>query len=102
MAEWLLSLEHVKEADRVAAEEVGALVSVIERLDAALADGRVENRKGEARSLLDHRRRYSAELGRWLDRFGLSPSGRADVAQKVATGSLAFEIAERRREARQA
>lgn len=70
VAAWLRELPHVTAADQLAAEEVGALVSVLERIDAALADGRVENRRGEARALLDLRRRYSAELGKWLDRFG--------------------------------
>jgi hypothetical protein len=96
VAAWLAALPHVTDADQLAAQEVGALVSILERIDAALGDGRVENRKGEARALLDLRRRYSAELGRWLDRFGATPRGRADWARQLAEGGLAAEIARRR------
>lgn len=100
VAAWLASLPHATEADTLAAQEVGALASILERIDAALADGRVENRKGEARALLDLRRRYSTELGRWLDRFGATPRGRADWARSLAEGSsLAAEIARRRSDA---
>jgi hypothetical protein len=86
----------VTDADQLAAQEVGALVSILERIDAALGDGRVESRKGDARALLDLRRRHSAELGSWLDRFGATPRGRADWARQLAEGGLAAEIARRR------
>jgi hypothetical protein len=98
VATWLAGLPHVTEADQLAAQEVGALTSILERIDAALADGRVESRRGEARALLDLRRRYSTELGRWLDRFGATPRGRAEWARQLAEGGLAAEIARRRNE----
>ena len=51
----------------------------MDRVDAALSDGRVENRKGQVRSLIDLRNSLSGRLERWLREFGVTrrrePSG---------------------------
>ena len=51
MADDLLSLPHLAESDRLACEEVARLVGLIDRVDAALADGVIE-RRGRPRELL--------------------------------------------------
>lgn len=96
VADALMQAEHTVPLDRLAAEEIGALVVQLDRIDAALADGRVENRRGDARSLLDLRNRTSGRLERWLREFGLTPASRAAFAETLARGNLAAEIARRR------
>jgi len=99
LAEELLELPHAGLADRLAAEEIGALIDTLERVDAALADGRVENRRGQVRTLIEVRRRLSGELRAWLREFGLTPSSRAEWAATLAKGEpLAHAIARRRGE----
>jgi hypothetical protein len=56
---------HTIRLDRIGAEEIGALIVLLDRVDAALSDGRVENRKGQVRSLIDLRNRLSGRLERW-------------------------------------
>jgi hypothetical protein len=97
IAEALLEAPHTVALDRLAAEEIGALVLLLDRVDAALSDGRVENRRGQVRSLIDLRNRLSGRLERWLREFGLTPASRADFAATLAQGGLAAEIARRRR-----
>jgi hypothetical protein len=96
IAEDLLALPHVTEADRPAAEELGALTVLLENVDRALADGRVEGGRGQVRALLETRRRLSAELRAWLEAFGGTPAARAEWAARLAAGGLAGEIARRR------
>jgi hypothetical protein len=71
-----MGLPHVTDADRFAAEEVARLMLLIERVDSALGDGVVE-RRGRPRALIEHRRRLSSQLERWLTHFGLTPHARA-------------------------
>ena len=70
---------HTTALDRIGAEEIGSRVVLMDRVDAALSDGRVENRKGQVRSLIDLRSRLSGRLERWLREFGVTrrrePSG---------------------------
>lgn len=100
LADALLRLPHTGLADELAAEEIGALIETLERVDRALADGRVENRAGQVRTLVEVRRRLSAELRAWLGEFGLTPSSRAAWAAALARGEpLGHAIARRRREA---
>ncbi len=94
----LLAAPHVIPADRLAVEELASLVDLIARIDAALADGRVENRRGEARSLIDLRRRLSGQLERWLRELGLTPAARAEWAARLGGQSLGAEIARLRAE----
>ncbi len=101
LADELMHLPHVAETDYAAALEIAKLVLLIDRIDAALADGRLE-RSGLLRTLVDERRRMSAQLERWYSAFGVTPASRLDFARAVTGGSLANEIqrriAERRRE----
>jgi hypothetical protein len=89
----LMELPHVTDSDYAAAIEIGKLVVLIDRIDAALADGKVE-RRGHLRTLVDQRRRMSAQLERWYAAFGLTPASRFEFAQRLS-GSLAEEIERR-------
>ena len=60
IAAQLMGAPHVVGLDAVAAEEIGALVALVEALDAALARRGVTGRG--TRSLLDYRLRASARL----------------------------------------
>ncbi len=46
IADELMTLPHVTAADRLAAEKIGRLLAMIDRIDAALADGKVQSRRG--------------------------------------------------------
>jgi hypothetical protein len=94
IAEALLQLPHTVGIDRLAAEEIGALVARIEALDAAL-DARQPGTRGTA-TLLDLRLRASGRLERWLHAFGATPAARAEWAAALARGGLADEIRRRR------
>jgi hypothetical protein len=74
----LIELPHVTVLDFPAAREIAALTVQAERVDAALADGRVESKKGELRTLLEHRRRLSAQLLALFESFGMTPSRHPD------------------------
>jgi hypothetical protein len=99
LADELMSLQHVAETDYAAALEIAKLVLLVDRIDAALADGRLE--RGTAlRALVDQRRRFSMQLERWYSVFGLTPESRLAYARSVG-GGLADElrrIRERREE----
>jgi hypothetical protein len=41
----LMSLPFAQPLDRLAAEEIGSVIATLEAIDAALADGRVENKR---------------------------------------------------------
>ena len=89
---------HVDPLDRLAAAEIGALVVQLDRIDAALADGRVE-RNGTARALITTRMKLSSRLESWLRQFGLTPASRAEWAKQLAEGETLAESIRRRREA---
>jgi len=74
---------HLTEADRPAAREVVSLLDLIDRLDAARGDGRVENGRGQARASIDIRLRASGKLQGWLAQLGLT-SARARGAGLAA------------------
>ena len=98
IADALMEAPHVDLLDWLAAEEIGALVVQLGRIDAALADGRVE-RNGTARSLILVRLKLSARLESWLRQFGLTPASRAEWAKQLAEGeSLAQSIRRAREE----
>jgi hypothetical protein len=98
IADALMEAPHVDPLDRLAAEEIGALVVQLGRIDAALADGRVE-RNGTARSLIATRTKLSSRLESWLRQFGLTPASRAEWAKQLAEGETLAESIRRRREA---
>jgi hypothetical protein len=98
IADALMEAPHVDPLDRLAAEEIGTLIVQLGRIDAALADGRVE-RNGTARSLIVVRLKLSARLESWLRQFGLTPASRAEWAKHLAEGeSLAQSIRRAREE----
>jgi hypothetical protein len=96
IAEALLeAAPHTIALDWIGAQEIGALIVMMDRVDAALSDGRVENRRGQVRSLIDLRNRLSGRLERWLTQFGLTPAARAEWAARLAEGSLGAQIRQR-------
>nr|MBA3427580.1 hypothetical protein [Actinomycetota bacterium] len=96
LVEDLLGLPHMSPADRLACEELAALTDFIDRLDRQLADGKLENGRGQARSLLDLRLRASTKLERWLNALGLLPSARAEWSAALGGVGLAADLARRR------
>jgi hypothetical protein len=103
MAGAIMALPHVQGMDEAGAIEIGKLLVLIDRIDADLAErGVTKPKSGEPRALLDHRRRFSAQLERWLSSYGMTPAARAGLLKDVATGSLAADIQRRRSAAREA
>jgi hypothetical protein len=82
----------------LAAEEIVRLRSLIKRIDRTLTDGQVENGVGQARVLIEYRRKLSGELRAWLQDFGLTPRSRADFAQAMAGAGLADQLRRLREE----
>jgi hypothetical protein len=69
--EELLGLPWIAECDSLAVCELSRLLARVELIDAALdADGRLEDSKGRARALLDHRLRASRRLQELLTALG--------------------------------
>lgn len=89
--ELMRQLPHAAESDRLAVEEAAAVVALIGRVDAALAE-RIAGR-GQTKALLDIRVRLSGRLERWLTALGATPQARAALGSTVASGSLAAELA---------
>lgn len=75
VAEGLMAAGHSSPFDLLAAEEIGALIALIEAADRDLAKKGL-TKKGEARSLLELRIRLSGRLERWLREFGATPASR--------------------------
>src|SRR5438045_1928201 len=92
VAEALLEAPHTTPLDRVGAEELGALVALIEAIDDDLSSRGLTNRKGEARSLLELRIRASGRLERWLKEFGATPASRVDWVETMRRGSAVVEV----------
>lgn len=88
----ILDLPHVSEADLLVVERLAMLTLSVRRVEAALADGHVENRRGEARKLLDVQRRLSAEIRVLSDALGLTPAARATWTRVLVEGSLRERI----------
>lgn len=98
IADSLMALPHVASSDYVAAIEIGKLVLLSDRIDQALADAHVENRRGQLRSLVDQRRKMTRELREWYAAFGLTPLGRAEWAAKLARPSFGEIVGRKLRE----
>ena len=90
--EALLEMPHVIPPDCLAAEEIVRLRTLIKRIDRHLTDNQVENGAGEARRLIEYRRKLSGELRAWLQDFGMTPKSRADFAQAMAGAGLADQL----------
>jgi hypothetical protein len=98
IADALMHLPYAHPLDVLAAEEIGSLMATLEAVDAALSDGRVENKRGQVRHLLDVKARLSRQLREWLAAFGATPAARADWAAKLARPSFAEQVEQRRKE----
>ena len=62
----------------------------------------VENGAGEARRIIEYRRKLSGELRAWLQDFGMTPKSRADFAQAMAGAGLADQLRRIREQEEQA
>jgi hypothetical protein len=67
---------HLHPADFVAVMELCSLLDLLAKVDASLANGVTENRKGQARTLIDQRVRLSGRVLRYLEALGLTPEAR--------------------------
>jgi hypothetical protein len=92
IADALMEAPHTVELDRVAAEEIGQMVALVEAIDLDIAERGLRSR----RSLLELRLRASGRLEKWLTQFGATPQSRATWAATLAQGGLPAEIARRR------
>lgn len=91
----LMNARHTVPLDHLAAIEIGRLVVLIDRVDAALGDGQVE-RRGQPRGLIDMRIRLSSRLEKWLRQFGLTPAARSEFVRDLAAGSFREKVEARR------
>jgi hypothetical protein len=93
----LVSMPQVSQLDELGAQEIGRLCALIEAIDDDIARNGL-TRRGDARAIVKLRFQASRRLQEWLDRYGLTPRGRADYMRERASGTIAFEIARRRAE----
>jgi hypothetical protein len=92
IAEELLALPQTVPLDRVAAEEVGAIVAMIEVVDLDLMSRGLMDRSGKARSLVDLRVRLSGRLQRWLREFGATPASRVEWVGRLNQGESLVDV----------
>jgi hypothetical protein len=88
---------HVLPSDSPAVLETARLVLLAARLDAALADDRVE-RGGKLRQLVAERRLLSGQLERWFQVLGLTPDARATWTARLTGPSFSELVAQKRAE----
>ncbi len=86
----------VEGIDWLGARELGSLLALGEALDADIAKRGALTRDGNPRRVVDMRLKLSGRIERWLVQYGATPASRATLAQTLATGGLAAEIARRR------
>ncbi len=84
IAAGLMAAAHTVPLDQIAAEEIAALIAIVESVDADLAQRGLLNRSGQPRTLLDLRIRLSGRLERWLREFGATPASRVDWVGKLS------------------
>lgn len=70
-------------AQRIAVEQVARCLATLEAIDRDLDERGLTDRRGQGRSLLNHRSRVSRELHRWLAEIGPA------MERQDATGKLA-------------
>jgi hypothetical protein len=97
IADAVLAASHTVPLDRLAAEELGRLLALIEAIDDDLAQRGLTNRSGNARTLLDLRLRASGRLERWCAQLGLTPAARASWVTALAHGESLAETLRRQR-----
>jgi hypothetical protein len=95
----IMELPHVGGLDAVGAEEIGALVALIEACDQELAKTLVGRGSKDKLGLLKVRLGASSRLERWCRQYGLTPKARAEMASVIATGESIADTLRRRREA---
>jgi hypothetical protein len=100
IADAILSSPTLSDIDAFAADEVGRLLALIEALDVEIEARGVTGRTGDARAVVKLRLSASSRLQSWLQTLGLTPRSRAELVSAAATGSLATELARRRRDDR--
>jgi hypothetical protein len=98
IADAIMEQPHTTAVDELGAIEIGKLVALLEAVDSDIAERGVTKRNGDLRAVVDLRLRASRRLAEWLDRYGLTPQGRAAWAATFAQGGLAGEISRRRAE----
>jgi hypothetical protein len=91
----LMSAPWAHPMDALAAAEAGRLMALIERIDGALSDGRVEDRQGRPRALIEMRLRAHTKLISLLEAFGCLPRERASWTSSLTNRSAAQLIRER-------
>ena len=72
--------------DAFGAEEIGALIALLEAMDADLAARRITARNGEVRSLVKLRIGASRRLQEWLGHYALTPRATAAPAHSSCSG----------------
>jgi hypothetical protein len=99
IAERVMQAPWASDLDELGALEIGRLEALVEAIDAALSDGRVEDGRGRPRALIDMRLKASRRLQEWYILYGLVPHARAAWAKQLADGGIVGEIARRREQA---
>jgi hypothetical protein len=92
IAEELLEAAHTVPLDRIAAEEIGAVVAMIEAIDEDLLTRGLTDRKGDARSLVELRIRLSGRLERWLKEFGATTAARLQWVERLSRGETLADV----------
>jgi hypothetical protein len=96
IAEELMLLSHVGPNDWWIAVETGRVCDLIERIDADIEARELFNAKGEIRSIVDLRLRFSRRLERLLEQLIATPRARATFELPLAQAALADALNERR------
>jgi hypothetical protein len=91
----LLEMPHLVPVDAIGISEIASVLATLEAIDKALADGRVENKRGQVRALLATKATLSRQLREWLREFGGTPRARFEFARSLSTPTLGEEIARR-------
>ena len=88
----LMAAPHTVPLDRIAAEEIGAVVAMLEAIDDDLLAHGLTDREGDVRSLADLRVRLSGRLERWLREFGATPAARVQWVERLGRGETIGDI----------
>ena len=85
VVEELMNAPHVVPLDRFVVEEIARLWSLIEAMDADLAERGLRKRDGATRSMIELRLRASGRLERWLREARLTPATRGKASAEEVT-----------------
>jgi hypothetical protein len=97
LADEILSGPHVSSLDRIAAEELGSLVALVEGLDREIAAGGGTSR--DRRTLIKLRILASRRLESWTAAMGMTPRDRAELLRTSLAGrALVADFSRRRSE----